>query len=434
MIGTIIFMIVILAELIYCTIRIWEKSTYWKEKSILHIVELILFLLLIMIGVLHWSFRWILLLGLLILRGIISAVSLIRKRESHNYKRWKTIVGFLGSFLIIFLATAPSLIFPQCNQLPVSGNYKIETEIYTWEDKNSTETFETDGSNREVTVQFWYPKTDKNETFPLIIFSHGAFGFRMSNYSTYAELASNGYVVCSIDHPYHAFFTKQADGKIITVNPEFMQSVFLVNEENTTEDQIYDITRKWMNVRCTDINFVIDTIKEKVSNQKENKTFSCINISEIGIIGHSLGGAAAVTVGRQRTDIDAVIDLDGTMLGEEIACDNNRYTINEEPYPVPLLCIDTTAHYQEGLTYGEQYANNVTLKNAIDAKEVHFNGAGHMNFTDLVFFSPMLANMLGSGEINKIDCIQTMNEVILNYYNHYLKQMEELDIEESYSF
>ena len=45
----------------------------------------------------------------------------------------------------------------------------------------------------------------------------------------------------------------------------------------------------------------------------------------------------------------AVIDLDGTMLGEELDYKDGKYLMNSEPYPVPLLCIDTTGHYVEGL-------------------------------------------------------------------------------------
>ncbi|MGE4272716.1 MAG: LytTR family transcriptional regulator DNA-binding domain-containing protein [Desulfitobacterium sp.] len=50
------------------------------------------------------------------------------------------------------------------------------------------------GSYRNVTIQFWYPeKQQEDETYPLLLFSHGSFGFRGSNYSTFMELASHGY-------------------------------------------------------------------------------------------------------------------------------------------------------------------------------------------------------------------------------------------------
>jgi hypothetical protein len=144
-----------------------------------------------------------------------------------------------------------------------------------------------------------------------------------------------------------------------------------------------------------------------------------------------------VSIGRQRSDIKAVINLDATMLSEELDCVNNVYVINQEPYPVPLLCIDTTKHYEQGLKFGDLYVNNVVLKKGKDAKEIHFNQAGHLNFTDLPLYSPILASLLDGSfsEEDKVDpasCIKTMNEVILNYYNHYLKNIEELNSKESY--
>lgn len=81
-------------------------------------------------------------------------------------------------------------------------------------------------------------------------------------------------------------------------------------------------------------------------------------------MGHSLGGATAVSVGR-RDDISAVIDLDGTMLGEELSVtDEGILKVNEEPYGNPLLSIDNDEHHSrrlESKKKGEIYPNNVSL-------------------------------------------------------------------------
>lgn len=157
-----------------------------------------------------------------------------------------------------------------------------------------------------------------------------------------------------------------------------------------------------------------------------------IDTEEIGLMGHSLGGAASVTMGRTRDDIDAVIDLDGTMLGERFGYENGEYILYEESYPVPLLFMSNEAHHIERNEMGSLYVTNVLLENAVDSKYTYFIGSGHMNFTDLPLYSPILASLLGVGEVDAEECIATMNEVILNYFNCYLKGEETMTIKECY--
>lgn len=69
-------------------------------------------------------------------------------------------------------------------------------------------------------MEFWYPK-NADGTYPLLVFSHGAYGIKTSNGSTFTELASHGYVVVSIDHPYHSFYTQSEDGIVTMINSDF---------------------------------------------------------------------------------------------------------------------------------------------------------------------------------------------------------------------
>ncbi len=84
------------------------------------------------------------------------------------------------------------------------------------------------------------------------------------------------------------------------------------------------------------------------------------------------------------------------MLGEELDYADGKYLMNTEPYPVPLLCIDTTGHYEEGLKYGDQYVNQVILAEAEEAKEIHFDDAEHMNFTDSAALFPASCRASGN--------------------------------------
>ena len=111
--------------------------------------------------------------------------------------------------------------------------------------------------------------------------------------------------------------------------------------------------------------------------------------------------ATVVAVGRQRNDIDAVIDLEGTMLGEYEDYENDNYVINSEPYQVPLLDVNSGAVYEAAKSMeNREYVNFYVGRNAADFHEVVFQNISHLNFTDLPLISPILAKMLGTEDVN----------------------------------
>ncbi|MDE7286031.1 MAG: dienelactone hydrolase family protein, partial [Lachnospiraceae bacterium] len=232
------------------------------------------------------------------------------------------------------------ILFPPYKQPAVTGNYAVAIEEYTWEDESRVETFTDTGENRALTVKFWYPEEEGR--YPLVVFSHGAFGVIDSNYSTCMELASNGYVVASIAHPYHAMFVKDVNGKVTTVDMDFFKSVYEGNgtRDPEEEEKNYLKYKEWMALRTADENFVLDTILSK-AEKGENGPFRVIDSEKIGLFGHSMGGASSVALGRERDDIDAVIDLEGTMLGEYVGFENGIELFNQEPYPVPVLDVNS---------------------------------------------------------------------------------------------
>ena len=363
--------------------------------------------------------------------------------------------------LVIVVAAIPKLLFTDYEGLPMTGSYGVKQVSAILVDQNRVETFEEDASNREVPMYFYYPDIAASDEvqgitnngadingFPLVIFSHGAFGYYQSNTSTYMELASHGYVVISLDHPYHSFFTTDTAGNTITVNPEFLQEVMHVNEEGVTEEEVLQLSHNWLDIRVGDMNFVLDSVQKAVetgvmpseiwyiadaaAKQELADVLKIIDTEKIGLMGHSLGGATSVTVGRTRNDIDAVIDLDGTMLGEELAYENGKYVYYEEAYPVPLLSVDNEEHHLDSSGANGLYVNQVVLENALDSKYTYFVGSGHMNFTDLPLLSPPLASFLGVGEIDPTKCIMNMNEIVLEYFDCYLKGKGKVEIKENY--
>lgn len=337
-------------------------------------------------------------------------------------KKYKWLIR-VGIILIVIMVTGLLLkfcLFPPYVSPMGSGNHTVGMQLFTWVDESRIETFADTGENRALTVGVWYPEEEGE--YPLVIFSHGAFGVLESNYSTYVELASNGYVVASIAHPYHAAYVEDVNGKVTIGDMKFMQQVY----ENDKEDDImvYENGKEWMALRTADMNFVLNTILEKA--EQAEGLFAKINAEKIGLMGHSLGGATAVQLGRERTDIDAVIDLEGSMLGEYVGFENGYEIYNKEPYPIPVLDVNSGAVRelveQTKAEHPEwEYVNYYVGKNAIDYREVIFHDAGHLNFTDLPMFSPVLASFLGVGEVDPEECMANVNETVRIYFDFYLK-------------
>jgi predicted dienelactone hydrolase len=169
------------------------------------------------------------------------------------------------------------------------------------------------------------------------------------------------------------------------------------------------------------MNFVLDEVLKNESGKMPEAVSSLIDRDRIGLFGHSLGGATAAQLGRERSDVDAVAVIDGTMFGEEIAFEDGHAVLNDAPYPVPLLNLYNEEHYEEALGLGTAYENLSAGARAPEAYDVVIRGSGHLNFTDLPLFSPALARMLGTGEVDSRSCIETMNQIVLQFFDHALK-------------
>lgn len=329
-------------------------------------------------------------------------------------------IGIL--LLVVMIIGLRFMLFPKFDPIRPSGSHNIDTKLFTWEDSSRIETFNDSGDHRKVTAKFWYP-TEPGK-YPLIVFSHGAFGVVDSNLSTFEELASNGYVVASIGHPYHTLFLKDANGDTTFVDQNFMNEVYEDNgvDSEEAERKVYEKSKKWMELRTKDENFILDQIIMKTTADAQ-VPFCEINVDKIGLFGHSMGGATSVEVARMRTDIDAVIDLEGTMFGEYTGFEGGVQTFDETSFTIPVLDVYSKAIYDEAKSYGEEaYVNFYLGKRATDYRIELFEDAGHLNFTDLPMISPILAKKLGVGSVEPRTCIEKMNKMVLEYFDQYLKE------------
>lgn len=428
MLENVILIMLIMVEISFLVWSLFKKSTLKREKSVAGIALFVLFLILAVSPIIDWGMKWLMLSLILGIGALFGVLAIIRRKVNQEAGKVKIIFTFIGRIVLIGIALFPILLFPQYDQPIITGNYGVATKSFTLTDQARNEDFTEEANDkRKVTIQFWYPSEESEQgqisdgtKFPLVIFSHGAFGLRSSNYSTFQELASNGYVVCSIDHTYHAFMTQQEDGKAVITDMDFMNDAMKASNGELSSEEIYELEKEWMELRTGDMAFVFDYIKNSFAKNDKDGIFDRIDLDHVGLFGHSLGGATAAQIGRECKDIDAIIVLDGTMLGEISGFENGKELINDTPYPKPLLNFYSESHYS-GEFSDNLYPNRVAQENAVDAYQVVIKDTEHMNFTDLPIVSPFLANLLGTGTVDPKECTETINKIILEFFDHYLK-------------
>lgn len=434
-----ILIIAFILEVALCIYGIRSKDNQNKLRSKIRIAVWLVFVIGALTSIVEWGFRWYSLFALLSIYAIIGGFRLWKKTYGDKpYKKGRIILKGISTFALITFAAIPGIVFPQYKLPAITGELEVKTASYTFTDLNRMETFTDTGENRKVNIEFWYPE-GATEKYPLIVFSHGAFGVKMSNTSTFTELASNGYVVVSIDHSYHAAGTMDADGHLTIGSQAFMQEVINANSEVYTEQEKFELYSKWMTLRTEDMNFVLDEILEKPENTSA-EIYNLIDKDKIGLMGHSLGGAASAQLGRDRKDISAVIDLDGSMLGEYRMNSDGVIEMNEEPYPLPILNFYSEYVMNElkanpEYVYVNQYMSSISSR----AFETTIKGSNHMSYTDLPLFSPFLASQLSGisggstkANVDKYYCIETMNKLVLEFFNSYIKNTGEFTLKEFY--
>ncbi|KAK8029687.1 hypothetical protein PG993_010978 [Apiospora rasikravindrae] len=192
---------------------------------------------------------------------------------------------------------------------------------------------------------------------PLVIFSPG-FGQSRLLYGIMARsMASEGYAVVTIDHPYDASIVEFPDGS-------FVRNANISTDDDAALEQV-------IKVRSADVSFVIDQLKDSaVFRRAYDQHKIAIDFDRIVMYGHSLGGATAATVMLSDPRILGGVDLDGRFFNPVLESGLDR----------PLLLLGRQDHSSEDPTWPALYAK---LRGA--RVEMSVKGAIHASFTDYPF-------------------------------------------------
>lgn len=385
--------------------------------------------------------RFIPLYTFTIIMFLITLVRIFKPNHNEPKRNTLSVIRHIFSLIgLIICILIPTIIIPFYSLPGPTGEYNVGTVITDIVDENRLESFsKEEGELRKIAVQFWYP-TDRTgsevmydisgapistgqEIYPVLIFSHGAFGVRMSNASAFRELASHGYIVASIDHTYHSFYTSFQDGEIVIVNNEFINNAIGVTAGDISGDETFKITHEWLDLRTADVELVIDSLKSGELGTSGEILKGHMDFNRIGLFGHSLGGASSAQVAREREDVKAAIILDGTMIGDIIGVNNdNTEILTDESFNKPLMQMYNSEFLNAEYRKGNYSPNINAYENGTHASySLCIKDSGHLNFTDLPRISPFLSERLGIGTIDSLKCIKIVNAYTLAFFEKHLK-------------
>lgn len=419
---TTLLLIFVTVEAALLAFRLITNSRQERVASIVRIVTFLAFCLLVATSVIEWSVRWYGLGALLFLLAAWGAWHLLRRGEgAEKFRARRVVLRAALLTLLFFVAMIPALVFPSYQPLSTTGHYSVAEDRATYSDESRTETYAGTGEARQVNVTFWYP-ADGDGRYPLVIFSHGSFGIETSNESLFRELASHGYVVASLGHPYHSFWTKDAGGRVTWLNMDYAREI---QQEDAKTDKQNSLTlyRKWMGIRMGDIDFALNSILGEAAAGADG-VYRLIDPGQIGVMGHSLGGSAALGIGRQRDDVGAVLALESPLMADIEGIESGEFVFNDDPYPVPVLNIYSNASWSH-LSEWPQYGGNYGLLTdpGPEASSLHISDTGHLGLTDLSLSSPFLTRILDGSNptTDSVGSLRLINETSLAFFDAYLK-------------
>jgi dienelactone hydrolase len=292
------------------------------------------------------------------------------------------------------------------------------------------ETFSAD-SEGLLTVSYAYldaPPAANGAPFPVLVMSHGDTVPPWFYTSFAEELASHGYVVVGVSHTYNPWVTVFPDGRIIPSEIEAQSAgADLVPGSSFQEqlDSLWDHNSVMLDTWAEDLSFVVDQL-ENLS--EDDPLAGMLDLSNLGVFGHSFGGAAAFEVLSRDARFVAGASLDGSP--------SNLYE-NGIQQPIllftsaPPLTSEMLDQYRErlGLTEEEMQALEPRLLRAETlfeaspvAYRVMIDGASHSTYSDIPLVNEIVPFESGPpGDIDPVYAHRIISDVMLDFFDHALK-------------
>ena len=221
---------------------------------------------------------------------------------------------------------------------------------------------------------------------PVVLFSPGLTGVRGQNTGWAMDLASHGYVVVALDHPYDSAAVLRRDGSIVRTT---VTATGDDAEDNRAADRLTAI-------RAADLRFVLDELHrvggprapgEPPVDIPEGLTHLVgrLDLNRVAVAGHSIGGAAALLAAGHDPRMRAVVNLDGLPRAAG--------SLPHRPPVLALVAGRGTGNAPGDARYEETLEE--VLAAAAPSVRVEVPGAAHLSLTDAPSFLPPLPSLTG---------------------------------------
>ena len=181
----------------------------------------------------------------------------------------------------------------------------------------------------------------EGERFPLILFNHGLCSYREANSFLCIELASRGFVVISIAHPYDSVLAEADDGTGVELHKDalkkqyepFLPGAISVIGLTMTKGTDRELAEKFCRIQDKYCRYAKLRVSEYMKDTLAVEDYARENLSHmidftngIGAAGHSLGGATAFMLCLEHEEFSCGANLDGALFGD------NRGKILRRPF------------------------------------------------------------------------------------------------------
>lgn len=291
--------------------------------------------------------------------------------------------------------------------------------------------------------------------YPLVIFNHGGALWPLQNTSLMQELASHGYVVCSLAHPGESAGIAWQDGTftsigrrlvatmkqhgdslrvyakfILSQNVEAKQS-YLQALSEYREDYKVGLTQAW----AQDSLSLVGALREHSEELGVGEIVQSTDLERRAYAGMSLGGSASHEACHQDPGALACINIDGMNWSfDRIGVHTPAAVL--QIYGDPLMILKQLQQYaDEGgsgpenvhpglLMYNDfYYTEPAERDNREDLHRVIVRGAGHMAFTDKALnMNGGLRRLIGLGTLDGARAVRVLNELCLSFCDCYLAE------------